>query len=280
MARRHRSVARRRRAAARSEPWRYGDQCRDGACEGSEGQAARSRRTDRGAAARRGIDRIGRCRRPRLHQSHVEAVGLGGGAAGRAARGRLLWAKHDRCRPEGQRRICLGQSDRADACRPLPRCRVRRRAGKPAGVCRLRGDAGILHQRCRRPGRCAGALGVPALPRGAWRGDRRDPGRALSRRLPQAGRTGAGGGAWRQAPGDAGRRMAAGRARHRHCDDDGGDQGRSRRAQYPARRLLLRAVADRDRKQSRRRDDRSAALPGRRLRRPVAAAERRAGRRL
>ena len=93
---------------------------------------------------------------------------------------------------EGQCRICFGQSDRADACRPLPRRRVRRCAGEPADVRGLRGDARILHQRCRRPGRCARALGLPALPRGARRGHRRNSGRALSRRLPQAGRAGAG----------------------------------------------------------------------------------------
>ena len=50
----------------------------------------------------------------------------------------------------------------------------------------------ILHQRCRRPGRRARALGVPALPRGARREHRRDSGRALSRRLSEAGRAGAG----------------------------------------------------------------------------------------
>ena len=43
----------------------------------------------------------------------------------------------------------------------------------------------------RRPGRRARALRLPALPRGAGRGHRRHSGRALSRRLPQAGRGGA-----------------------------------------------------------------------------------------
>ena len=54
-----------------------------------------------------------------------------------------------------------------------------------------RGHARILHQRCRRAGRCARALGLSALPRGARRRHRRDPGRALSRRLSEAGRRGA-----------------------------------------------------------------------------------------
>ena len=94
-------------------------------------------------------------------------------------------------RGAGQRRICQRQSDGADACRPWPRRRVRRRAREPAGVCRPQGDARILHQRRRRPGRRARPLGLPALPRGARRGDRGDPGRPLSRRLPEGRRRGA-----------------------------------------------------------------------------------------
>ena len=43
------------------------------------------------------------------------------------------------------------------------------------GLRRLRRDARILHQRCRRAGRRAGALGVLALSRGARRGHRRIP---------------------------------------------------------------------------------------------------------
>ena len=39
--------------------------------------------------------------------------------------------------------------------------------------------------------------------------------------------------------------VAADRARQGDRDDDGRDQGRSRRAQHPARRVLLRALADR-----------------------------------
>ena len=84
--------------------------------------------------------------------------------------------------------------DRADACRPLPRRRVRRCARQPAGLHRPRRHPRVLHQRCRRAGRRARALGVPALSRGAGRGHRRDSRRALSGRLPQARRRGAGGG--------------------------------------------------------------------------------------
>ena len=81
--------------------------------------------------------------------------------------------ERDRQGRKGQCRICLGQSDRADACRPLPRRGVRRCAVQPAAVRGLRRHARILHQRRRRAGRRARALGVPALPRGARRGHRR-----------------------------------------------------------------------------------------------------------
>ena len=104
----------------------------------AEGQAARSRRTDRGKTARGRSGGIRRGRRSRLHQSHLEAAGLGGRAAHRAARGRGLRQERDRRRRKGQCRICLGQSDRADACRPLPRRGVRRRAVQPAALRRLR----------------------------------------------------------------------------------------------------------------------------------------------
>ena len=63
---------------------------------------------------------------------------------------------------------------------------------------------------------------------------RRDSGRALSRRLSEAGGAGAGPRIRRPAADDAGRRMAAARAQQGHRDDDGGDQGRSRRAQHQA----------------------------------------------
>ena len=68
----------------------------------------------------------------------------------------------------GQCRICLGQSDRADACRPLPRRRVRRCAGQSARVRRLQGDARILRQRRRRAGRCARALGLSCATARRW----------------------------------------------------------------------------------------------------------------
>ena len=135
--------------------------------------------------------------------------------------GAVLRQKRDRQGRKGQCRICLGQSDRADACRPLPRRGVRRCAVQPAAIRGLRRHARILHQRRRRAGRRARALGVPALPRGARREHRRDSGRALSRRLSRAGRAGARGRVWRQAEGDAGKRLAADRAPQGHRHDDG-----------------------------------------------------------
>ena len=89
--------------------------------------------------------------------------------------------------------------------------------------------------------------------RGARRGHRRDPGRALSRRLSEAGRAGAGGRTWRGLAGDERGAMAADRARQGDRDDDGRDQGRSRRAQHQARCVLLGALADRKRQQQGRR---------------------------
>ncbi len=82
-----------------------------------------------------------------------------------------------------QRRVRLGQPDRAAACGPYPRRGLRRRAGCAARLRRLRRHARILHQRRRRPGRRARAVGLPALPRGA-RPRGRLRGRHLSRRLP------------------------------------------------------------------------------------------------
>ncbi len=144
-----------------------------------------------------------------------------------------------------QRRVRLRQSDGPDARRPLPRRGVRRCALQPAGVRRLQGDARVLRQRCRRPGRRARALRVPALPRGAGRGHRRDPRGPLSGRLPEAGRRGARQGARRRAASRCPRtewlpivRTVA--IEPMHADD----QGRSRRAQHQARRVLLGSLAD------------------------------------
>ena len=125
----------------------------------------------------------------------LEAAGLDRSAARAIRGGRRLRAGRIGQGRDGQRRIRLGQSDRADACRPLPRRRVRRRAGEPARLRRLRGHARILHQRCRRPGRCARALGLSCatarrsartsapIPEGLYPGDYLKPvGEALAAR--------------------------------------------------------------------------------------------------
>ena len=150
---------------------------------------------------------------------------------------------------KGQRRICLGQSDRADACRPLPRRGVRRCAGSLlhfAGYDVTReyyiNDAGAQVDVLARSAflRYREALGedIGAIPEGLYPGDYLKPvGQALAAEhgdkllaMPEGA-------------------MAADRARQGHRHDDGRDQGRSRRAQHQARRLLLRALADRGRQQ-------------------------------
>ena len=164
-------------------------------------KAARSRRQDRGKAARRRSGRRCRGRRARLHQSHLEAFGLDGRAA------------HDArdVRPTASAIATAPRSiveyvspiRPADACRPLPR----RVAGD--ALCGLLDFAGYDVTREYYINDAGAqvdvlALGVPALPRGARREHRRDSGRAVSRRLSRAGRAGARGRAWRQAEGDAG----------------------------------------------------------------------------
>ena len=119
---------------------------------------------------------------------------------------------------------------------------------------------------------------LPALPRGAGRGHRRRSRRGsipatISSRSAQALAAEYGD----RLEGNAGERMAAARARQGDRDDDGADPRRPRRAQRQARRVLLRAFADRGPRPGRR-HHRGAARAGRGLRRPAAAAEGRADR--
>ena len=143
---------------------------------------------------------------------------------------RLRPQRHRQAR-EGQRRIRLRQSDRADACRPRPRRGVRRRAREPAGICRLRRDARILHQRRRRPGRSARALGLSCVT--TRRSARKWPFPKASIRATISSTSARelaaeyGDAAQRQ----DGIRMAAGRARQGHRHDDGRHPRRSCRAQ-------------------------------------------------
>ena len=179
------SSRRARRATAISRPTRRWCWPR------TRAEAARARREDRGRAGKRPEVTKTEIAGPGFINLTLDPAVWREALADGDPRRRGLRPRRASAPASGQCRVRLGQSDRADARRPLPRRGVRRCAGQSAGVRGLRGDARVLHQRRRRAGRCAGALGVPALPRGARREHRRDPGRALSRRLSQAGRRGA-----------------------------------------------------------------------------------------
>ncbi len=129
----------------------------------------------------------GRDRRPRLHQHHPEDRGLPRNPAGGDRRYGGLRPRRAGRGAARKRGVRLGQSDRADACRPWTRRGVRRCAVGPPRLRGLRGDPRVLHQRCRRTGRRAGTVGLPALPGGAGRGYRDHPGGPLPRGLPEAG---------------------------------------------------------------------------------------------
>ena len=132
-----------------------------GAGRAAGGEAARRRRRRDGGGGATGVRQSAPARRL--------LAGAGQGRAGRRPRLR-------RGRPgpwqAGQRRVLLRQSDRAAPRRARARHRVRRRAGQPAREDGLRGDARILRQRPRRPGRRAGALGAPPLSGSARPGSR------------------------------------------------------------------------------------------------------------
>ncbi len=157
-------------------------------------------------------------------QAHLAAI-LGEGTE--------LRPLDDRRRHEDQCRICLGQPDRPDACRPLPRRRGWRRARQSARLRRLCGHQGICHQRRRRADRRARAFGHAALPRGARRRHRRDTRRPLSRRLPGPGRPGARRRFRPRPAADAGRRGARHRQGPHRRRHDGHDQGGPCPAQRP-----------------------------------------------
>ena len=137
--------------------------------------------------------RQGRRRRAGLHQSDARA----GGVARRAAR-EIVRAGAD----YGRGDIGAGEPVNVEyvSANPTGPMHVGHCRGAVFGdalanllaFAGFDGDARILHQRRRRAGRRARALGLPALPRGARRKHRRDSGGALSRRLSQAGRRGAG----------------------------------------------------------------------------------------
>ena len=153
----------------------------------------------------------------------------------------------------GQCRVRLGQSDRADACRAWPRRRGRRRARRAAGEGRVRRASRVLHQRCRRAGRCAGALDLSALPRGARR---RRSGRSRRGFIPaniSSRRAGAGRTRRRQMARPPGGRMARAGTRLRGGRDAAADPLRPRLARGCVRHLHLGARAGRERRGRQRR---------------------------
>ena len=179
------------RAAARSGAWRSRDQRGDGA----------------GQARRAPI----RARWPRLIAPKLAALRRGRRASRSpgpgfinlrltddtwrdelrddpAPRATIMAARRMGAGSDGQCRICLGQPDRADAHGPLPRRGGRRCARQPARICRHKVIREYYVNDAGGAGRRARPLGAPALPRGAGRDDRRDPRRALSGRLSDAGR--------------------------------------------------------------------------------------------
>ena len=146
---------------------------------------------------------------------------------------------------EGQRRIRLGQPDRSAARGARARRGGGRCAGQPAGQGGLCRHQGILHQRCRRAGRQARPVDLPALSRGAGRSHRADSRGPLSRRVPQGGRCGDRQARRRALDRQARGRLAARDARLRHRRPDGRDQDRPRDAGRPYRRLFVGARAGR-----------------------------------
>ena len=167
----------------------------------------------------------------------------GPGGAGGGARLRAVGA---RGRAAGQRRVRVGEPDRADARRAHARGGVRRRARRAARLRRLGGDAGVLHQRRRGAGRRAGAVGLRALSRGL-RAGAGDPRGALSGGLSDPGRRGAARHLRDEPARQAGGGVAGAGAGDRHRGDDGDDPRRPGAARGADGRVLQREVALRHR---------------------------------
>ena len=238
------------RAAARCCAWRHRHQRRHGAGQGRAQEAARHRRAAARRASKANPDVVdGAVAGPGFINLKISRRLLARAAArlpqgGRRPTAIRRWGEGS----QGQCRVRLGQSDRAAACGACARRGGRRCAGQPArqgGLCR---HQGVLHQRCRRAGRQARALDLPALQGGAGRCDRRHPRRPLSRRVPEGRGRGDRQARRRALDRQAAVRLAAGDARLRHRHADGRDQGRPRDARRPHRRLFVRARAGRFRR--------------------------------
>ena len=137
-----------------------------------------------------------RYRWPRLHQPPAPARRSGRRLLDAAlAHGEAYGGSRPGRRAQGQCRVCLGQSDGATACRPLPWCRLWRCAGAVAdetGYDVTReyyiNDAGAQVDTSRARPFCATAR--------RWARTSAKSRRALSGRLPEAGGRGTGEGAW------------------------------------------------------------------------------------
>ena len=154
-------------------------------------EAARHRRAAAGAAHGQSRRRRRRRRRAGLHQPQARAIGSGASGCATACApgpaygdsqmggGRTVNVEYVSANPTGPLHVAHARGAVVgDALANL----------LPEGG--LRRHQGILHQRRRRAGRHARPLDLPALPRGAGRGDRRHPRGPLSRRVPQGGRRG------------------------------------------------------------------------------------------
>ena len=210
---------------------------------------AKGRGRTRARLPRRSRPSLKRCRRSRRSRSPAPASSTCGWrpTLARRARGDPR-AGRDYGRSTigdgraGQRRICLGQPDRADAHGPLPR-RGRRRRARRAARAAGSGSPGILCQRCRRAGRYARPLAHLRYREALGEDDRRDSRRPLSRRLSGACRPGAGRRIRRPLRRRARERVARPVPRRGGRGDDRADPPRSRTARHPPRRVRVRGRA-------------------------------------
>jgi hypothetical protein len=139
----------------------------------------------------------------------------------------------------GQRRICLGQPDRAAAHGPLPGRGRRRCAGARARGAGHR-VTGILCQRRRRPGRVLARSATFATARRWARTSARSP-RVCTRATISSRRRGAGGRVRRQVRRRSGERVARPVPQARGRGDARPDPARPGAARHPSRRVRLRS---------------------------------------
>ena len=225
-------------------PRRPRHQCRHGAGQGRRQAAARAGRAHRAVARLRPAYRQGRDRRARLHQPDLVPGFWPSVLRMVLEQGASYGQQRHRQGRGGERGICFGQSDRADACRPYaaapcsatrsPICSPSPASPSPANITSTTPALRSMRWRalpiCATARRSARTIGE--IPEGLYPGDYLKPvGQKLA---DQHGE---------ESARHAGRAMAADRARRRACRDAGHDRGRPRAARHPPRRVLLRALA-------------------------------------